>query len=171
MAQEDAIARLARQIDAAQKAERPLADFEHVALLRRQGAAELHRICAEFVASLNERLGRPAVNLAPAEFSPENLRESGANLVQIFTQGRLIQIAFEAPAQPVSTEKFLIPYVLEGELRFYNQELLERFEVRSRLVFYCVEQGRAGWRWFDWRTRRTGPVDRQVLTELLEALF
>ncbi len=171
MAQEDAIARLARQIDAAQKAERPLADSEQVALLRRQGAAELHRICAEFVTSLNERLGRQAVNLAPAEYSAENLRETGANLIQIFTQGRLIQIAFEAPAQPVSTEKFLVPYVLEGELRSYNQELLERFEVRSRLLFYCVEQGRAGWRWFDWRTRRTGPVDRQVLTELLEALF
>ncbi len=171
MAQEDRIARLARQIEAAQKAERPLADPEQLALLRRQGAGELHGICAEFVTSLNSRLGRQAVELAPAEYSPENLRETGANLIQILAEGRLIQIAFEAPAQPVSTEKFLVPYVLEGELRAYNQELLQRFEVRSRLLFYCVEQGRAGWRWFDWRTRKTGPVNGPMLAELMEALF
>ena len=71
-----------------------------------------------------------------------------------------MQIAFEAPSQLVSTEKFLVPYVLEGEVRTFNQKMLERFEVRSRLVFFCVDERTAGWRFFDWRTRHTGPVDR-----------
>ena len=57
MAQDDAIARLARQIDAARKAERFLVDPSEVAGVRRQGACELHRICAEFVSSVNGRLG------------------------------------------------------------------------------------------------------------------
>jgi hypothetical protein len=39
----------------------------------------------------------------------------GENLIQIGSQGREMQIAFEATSKLVSTEKFLVPYVLEGE--------------------------------------------------------
>jgi hypothetical protein len=49
--------------------------------------------------------------------------------------------------------------------------MLERFEVRSRLVFFCVDERTAGWRYFDWRTRHTGPVDRALLVSLMEPLF
>jgi hypothetical protein len=82
-----------------------------------------------------------------------------------------MQITFEAPPQPVSTEKFLIPYILEGEVRTYNQEMLQRFEVRSRMIFFCVEADGARWRFFDWRTRGTGVVDRMLLASLMEPLF
>ena len=41
-----------------------------------------------------------------------------------------MQIAFEAPRELVSTEKFLIPYVLEGEIRTYNQEMLKHFKIQ-----------------------------------------
>jgi hypothetical protein len=82
-----------------------------------------------------------------------------------------MQIVFEATGQLFSTEKFLVPYVLEGELRAYNQKMLERFEIRSRLLFYCVGEETTGWRYFDWRTRHTGPVDRQLLVSLMEPLF
>jgi hypothetical protein len=71
----------------------------------------------------------------------------------------------------VSTEKFAIPYVLEGEVRTCNQRMLERFDIRSLLLFFCVEQETAGWRFFDWRTLRTGPVDRELLVSLMEPLF
>ena len=171
MSQDDALVRLARQIDAARKAERLLVDADEVAGLRRRGASELHRICAEFVESVNSKLSEAVLDLSPPSFAPEQFREVGANLIQISTQGRAMQIAYEASAQLVSTEKFLVPYVLEGEVRTFNQKMLERFEVRSQMLFFCVEAGTAGWRFFDWRTRHTGPVDRALLVSLMEPLF
>jgi hypothetical protein len=171
MAQDDAIARLARQIDAARKAERFLVNADEVASLRRHGACELHRICADFVSSLNGNLSEATLDLAPATYQPESFREPGKNLIQIGSQGREMQIAFEAPSTLVSTEKFLIPYVLEGEVRTYNQRMLERFEIRSLMLFFCVEAGTADWRFFDWRSRRTGPVDHGLLVSLMKPLF
>ena len=171
MPQDDAVARLARQIDATRKAERFLVKTDEVASLRRQGAGELHRICAEFVSSVNSNLSEAVLDLSPSAYSPEMFREPGTNLIQISLQGRQMQIAFEATSQLVSTEKFLVPYVLEGEVRAYNQKMLERSEIRSLLLFFCGEQGTAGWRFFDWRTRHTGLVDRELLAKMMEPLF
>ncbi len=171
MNRDDAIIRLARQIDAARKAERFLVDAEEVAALRRRGAGELHRVCADFVASVNGNLSEPLLDLAPASYAPESFRERGANLIQISSQGRQMQIAFESAPNLVSTEKFPVPYVLEGEIRTYNQKMLESFEINSLLLFYCVEDGAAAWRSYDWRTRHTGPVDGDLLAGLMEPLF
>jgi hypothetical protein len=171
MAQDDAIARLARQIDAARKAERFLVNPDEIANLRRHGASELHRICADFVSSVNSNLSEAALDLAPATYAPESFREPGENLIQIGSQGRQMQIAFEAPSTLVSTEKFLVPYVLEGEVRTYNQRMLERFEIRSLPLYFCVEAGTADWRFFDWRNRHTGPVDHGLLVSLMKPLF
>jgi hypothetical protein len=171
MAEDDAIVRLARQIDAVRTAERFLVSAAEVAGLRRRGAAELHRICADFVSSVNGNLSQAGLDLSPTAYAPESFREPGVNLIQIGSQGRQIQIAFEAPAQAVSTEKFLVPYVLEGEVRAYNQRMLERFEIRSVPIFFCVEADSAGWRFFDWRTRHSGPVDTKWLARQMEPLF
>jgi len=171
MPQDDAVVRLARQIDAARKAERFLVKTDEVEALRRHGACELHRICADFASSVNSNLSEVSLDLSPAAYTPEMFREPGVNLIQIGSQGREIQIAFEASRELVSTEKFLVPYVLEGEVRAYNQKMLERFEVRGRLLFFCVEAGTASWRFFDWRTRHTGPVDRDLLARMMEPLF
>jgi len=99
MAPDDAIARLARQIDAAQKAERFLVNADEVASLRRHGACELHRICADFVSSVNSNLSEAALDLSPATYAPEWFREPGENLLQIGSQGRQMQIAFAAPSE------------------------------------------------------------------------
>jgi len=171
MAQDDAIAKLARQIDAARKAERYLVNADEVASLRRHGACELHRICSDFVSSVNSNLSEAALDLAPATYSPESFREPGENLIQIGSQGRQMQIAFEAPSKLVSSEKFLVPYVLEGEIRTYNQRMLERFEIRSLLLFFCVEGGSANWRFFDWKSRQTGPLDHELLVSRMKPLF
>jgi len=61
--------------------------------------------------------------------------------------------------------------VLEGEVRTFNQRMLEHFEIRSIMVFYCVEEDKAIWRFFDWRTRGTGAVGREMLAGLMERLF
>jgi hypothetical protein len=168
---DDAITRLARQIDLAERERRFLVNAEDVAALRRRAAAELHQVCAQFVAALNGRLSATAVDISPATYAPEMFRESGVNLIQIGSQGRELQIVFEAPPQLVSTEKFRIPYILEGELRAYNQKMLERFDIRTLLIFFCVELDTAAWRFFDWRTLRTGPVDGELLVNFMQPLF
>jgi hypothetical protein len=38
-------------------------------------------------------------------------------------------------------------------------------------VFFCVEAGHATWRFYDWKTRHTGPVDHERLATLMEMLF
>lgn len=171
MPPDDAIARLAKQIDAASRSERLVMNASAAASLRRQGACELHAICAELVASVNHELADSTLELSPAEYDAGMFRESGANLIQISSQGRQMQISFAAPLQVVSTEKFLIPYVLEGEVRTYNQKMLERFEIRNQLLFYCIENEQASWRYYDWRTARTGLLDRALLAGLMEPLF
>ena len=171
MAHDDSILNLARQIDATRKAERFLVNADEFPSVRRKGAVELHQICADFVTSVNNNLTEPALELSPASYAPEMFREPGVNLIQISSQGREVQIAFEATPTPFSTEKFLVPYTLEGEVRAYNQRMLERFEIRSQALFFCVQDGAADWRFFDWRTRHTGPVDRKFLATLMEPLF
>jgi hypothetical protein len=171
MSQEDLIARLARQIDTARKSEQFLVDASDVSALRRRGAAELHAICAEFVASVNSRLSGAELELSPPIYSAEMFRETAANVIQVGSQGRQVQITFHAPARLFSTDKFLVPYVLEGEVRAYNQKMLDRFEIRTELLFYCVEHGKAAWRFFDWRTRHTGLLGLDLLASLMGRLF
>jgi hypothetical protein len=171
MAQDDAIVRLAKQIEAARKSERFLVNAEEVAALRRQGACELHQICAEFVSSLNSRLSDSALELSPSTYAPEMFRESGVNIIQISSQGREMQATFQATPRLFSTEKFPIPYVLDGEVRTYNQRMLEHFEIRSHLLFFCLNEDAAVWRFFDWRGPRTASVDGDLLASLMERLF
>ena len=171
MPQDDAIARLAKQIDAARQSERFLVNGEEVAALRRQGAFQLHQICADFVASLNSRLAHATLELSPGAYAPEMFRETGQNLIQISSQGREIQIQFQATAPLFSTEKFLMPYILEGEIRPYNQRMLDRLEIRSYSLFFCVNQEGAVWRFHDWRIPHSAPLDRALLASLMERLF
>jgi hypothetical protein len=167
----DAIVRLAKQIDAARKTEPSAVSSEEVAALRRQGACRLHQIAAEFVSSVNSQLGDSALELTPPTYAPEMFREPGVNLIQIGSQGRQMQIAFQATPQLFSTEKFSVPYVLDGEVRTYNQGMLERFEIRSDLLFFCLNEHAAVWRFVDWRGGRTAAVDRDLLASLMGRLF
>jgi hypothetical protein len=171
MAQNDRFAGLARQIDAASKREHLAKTPDRIAALRRQGACDLHCLCLGFVQSVNRRLSNAVLELSPAAYSPEMFRASSVNLFQIGSGGREIHIAFQAPGELVSTEKFLSPYVLEGEVRAFNQQMLDRFDIRSQLLFCCLEEDRAFWHFFDWRTRHTGLFGEELLLSLMESLF
>src|SRR5262249_54989253 len=148
-----------KQIETARISERFLVNADEVSGLRRRGAAQLHKICADFVGSLNSRLSQGKLELSPPSYSVEMFREPGVNLIHMGSQGREMQILFQSPQNLFSTDKFLIPYVLDGELRVYNQKMLERFEVRTYSLFYCVNQEGAVWRFYDWRVPQTRPVD------------
>jgi hypothetical protein len=168
---DDLIGRLARSIDATKRAEYLQVSSDDVTALRRRGAAALYATCVEFVSTVNSRMSTVGLELSPGEFRAEAFRDIGPNLFQISSQGRQMQISFESPQQLISTDKFLIPYVLEGEIRTYNQRMLDHFEIRSQALYFCIEQDNAIWRFFDWRTRRTGPVTRDLLASLMEPLF
>jgi hypothetical protein len=171
MAEEEKIIRLAKQIESLTKRDQHLLLTEPEVLdIRRQGASQLHSICDGFVASVNRLLSPPVLELTPPEYSPEMFREFGVNLIQVNTQGRIVQIAFESTREVFSTEKFRVPYVLEGEVRAYNQEMLERTQIRSQALFFCLEQGRNAWHYYEWLHGRTGVFGRDQLVSLLERI-
>jgi len=171
MTPDDRIARLAQRIETrSRQDEHQLLRAAEVAALRRQGAGQLHAICADFADSVNRLLPRAVLELAPPEYAADLFREPGVNLMQIAAEGRLVQISFQATSDLYSTEKFLTPYILDGEVRTYNQEMLERVEVQSQALFFCVEHSGNAWRFVDWRTNATGFLDRQFLVSLFERL-
>jgi hypothetical protein len=168
----DRLRRLASRIDRlAAKDEEALERARLVAAQRREAASELHNICRHFVQALNAHVAKVQVALDPPQFAVERMDETGKALFQINVRGRLIQIEFGATGPLISTEEFRIPYILEGEIRCFNQDLLERESVDERLLFCCLENGRTLWRYFDARTYRSGPFDQDFLIGLLEQLL
>jgi hypothetical protein len=166
------LSKLARTIDAlADKDEAQLARVRKVAELRREAAAQLYATCASFVGGLNALLSRTRISLDPPEYHRGSFREEEPNLMQINVRGRLLQIEFRATDELTSTEEFRIPYVLEGSIRSFNQQLLDQDLMREHALFYCLEGGRSYWRYFDERTYRSGPVNEEYLTGLLEELI
>jgi len=91
-------------------------------------------------------------------------------LMQIQVRGRILQIEFEATPELLSTEDFRIPYTLAGAIRAFNQELLDKDVVEEQLIFYTLEKRKGMWRFFDPRTYRSGPLDREYLVSLMEQL-
>jgi hypothetical protein len=163
---------LAQSIDAlAEKDESFLRHAREIAALRRTAAAGLYAICSDFVDSLNRLLSRSEMILDPFGFPPEAFQEDAKNLFQINVQGRILQVEFEASPELVSTEDLRIPYILQGGVRAFNQELLDRSLIEEQLLFYTLEKDRKMWRFFDPRTYRSGPFDQEYLTSLMEQLI
>jgi hypothetical protein len=165
------IKRLAKNLDAlASKDELTINRAREIGAMRRQAALELHGICAGFIGDLNQLLSEIDLEFDPEEYRPENFQDDGVNLFQINARGRILQIKFESTPEPISTEEFRIPYILAGAVRCFNQQLLEKDLIEEQLLFYTIEKSRHLWRFFDARTYRSGPVDADYLTGLMEHL-
>ena len=164
--------RLAENVETlAKRDELALSQAREILEQRHVAAHELHSICVQFVASINELLSQPLVQLAPAELAPGGFLEDGNNLFQINTSGRILQVEFKATAELISTEEFRVPYTLEGTVRAFNQSLLDKDLIEEQLLFYTLEDHRKMWRFFDARTYRTGPFDREYLISLMENII
>ena len=164
--------RLADSIDAlAQKDEGFLRRAREIAALRQVAAADLYAICADFVGSVNRLLAHTEVVLDPPGYRADSFQEEQANLVQINVRGRILQISFSATPELVSTEDFRVPYTLEGAVRAFNQELLDKDLIEEQLIFYTMEHHKKMWRFFDARTYRSGPFDQEYLIGLMEQLL
>jgi hypothetical protein len=172
-ARQDRLQQLARSIDALAEEDGLLFQrAEQMGETRRKAAVELHRVCASFARKLNALLKSADLVLDPPDYEAERFRDAGVNLFQLNVRGRILQIEFEATPELISTENFRVPYTLEGAVRCFNQQLLERDLIEEQLLFYCVEKGGAAmWRFFDGRTYRTGPFDEDYLLSLMEQLL
>jgi len=164
--------RLAASIEAlAEKDALLLGHARDTADLRRSAALELHGICASFVESLNRLLTNTAIILDPPEYSEEAFSEDSPNLIQINASGRILQVSFACTDDLVSTEDFRIPYTLAGSIRAFNQRMLDKDLIEEQLLFFTLEKHRARWRFFDSRTYRSGPFDREYLISVMEQLI
>jgi len=169
---EDRLKRLAQKIERmAEHDEFLLAKAQRVVAVRRAAAMALYGICSVLVNGLNRQMTNFKVDLSPDEFTPETFRDTGVNLVQINFNGRLVQFAFESTDETVSTEYFSSPYVLQGAIRWFNQELLEERGIEEEQIFYCWNEKSGGtWRWMDPKSRRVGYLDGDHLMGVLERL-
>jgi len=164
--------RLAENIEAlAEKDERFLRRAHEVAALRRAAAADLYAICADFVGSVNRLLKHQEVELDPDVYAADSFQDEALNLVQINVRGRILQISFLATPELISTEEFRVPYTLNGTVRAFNQELLDKDIIEEQLIFYTLENDKKMWRFFDARTYRSGPFDQEYLIGLMEQLL
>jgi hypothetical protein len=161
--------KLAERIEAlAQKDERAEAYAREISDMRNAAAAEIYAICTEFVSGLNRLLVCPEVIIDPAEPVPEDHPHC---LIQINVRGRILQVEYDYTPELVSTEDFRVPYTLAGSVRAFNQELLEKDLIEEQLIFFTLEEHRRMWRFFDPRTYRSGPLDREYLVSLMEQLI
>jgi len=164
--------RLAEKIDAlSDQDEIRLRHYREMGALRRAAAGDLHAICADFVNSVNRLLARSELELDPRTFSESAFHEDSPNLIQINVRGRILQVSFVATPDLVSTEDFRIPYTLQGSIRAFNQELLDKDIIEEQLVFYTIEKEKKMWRFFDSRTYRSGPFDQEYLISVMEQII
>jgi hypothetical protein len=163
---------LARKIEAvAQKDLEQVRKAQEAVRLRGSAAAELHAFCRELVETINRLLAKPLVELSPAEYTPESFHEDGPNVFQINVSGRIVQLDFRATEAPSSTEKLATPYVLEGAVRAFNQELLDLSLVPEQQLFCCPQAGKLNWVWFDPHSQRAWPLNQDRLISLLGRLM
>jgi hypothetical protein len=169
---QDRLQRLAKSIEAIEERDREMVvESSLVDHLRAEGAANLYKLCREFVDDLNRRLPEPALMLDPPEWTEESFHESGPNLIQISLRGRLLQFEYESTDEPYSTEDFRHRYVLRGDVRSFNQNFLEHDTVDEQEIYYCPQDDGAFWHFFDVRTYRTGRVSLDYLAAELERLL
>ncbi|HBY60954.1 MAG TPA: hypothetical protein DEH78_14120 [Solibacterales bacterium] len=165
---QDRLRKLAERLEREAAAdEELLKKAREVEAARRGASAELFAVCHAFVGAVNSLLTTLRLELSPETFPPEAFRDTGVNLIQINARGRLIQIVFESTPALSSTELFRTPYVLQGSVRWFNQDFIDTTGIEEEQVFYCIGQG---WRFQNVRTRRSGPFDHEHLIQLMEQL-
>ena len=120
---------------------------------------------------MNRLLTHQDMELDPESYSADAFQDEAVNLIQINVRGRILQISFLATAELVSTEEFRVPYTLNGTVRAFNQELLDKDIIEEQLIFYTLENDKKMWRFFDARTYRSGPFDQEYLISLMEQLL
>jgi hypothetical protein len=171
-ASDERLKRLADHIDRlVDKDEEMLRRERETDQVRRSAAAQLHAVCASFVADLNKLVTRTEVRLDPEIFPEDTYDPEACSLIQVQVRGRILQVTFTATPGLASTEEFRVPYILEGSVRAFSQDTLDKDLIEEQMLFYTLESRRNLWRYFDTRTYRSGAFDREYLTTLMEKVI
>jgi hypothetical protein len=169
---DDQLEALARKIEAVAKLDQQrIRQANDYARLRTRAAVELHQICRKLAGGLNQLTAEPLVDLSPSDFSGDVFRDNGPNVFQINVSGRIVHLEFRSTETLTSTEKYAVPYILEGAVRAFNQELLELSVVPEQLLFCTIQRDNLNWVSFDPRTQRSAPLDQARLISLLDRLM
>ena len=168
---EPRLRRLAEKIDRlAEKDEQTLEYARHIRSIRVAAAEEIFRLCSSFVDAVNELVRHGEVVLDPPNYAAGDFQEDAVNLIQMNVRGRILQVEFQTTPELVSTEEFRVPYTLQGFVRGFNQELLDRNRIEEQLIFYTLEKPKAMWRYFEARTYHSGPFGLEYLIKLMEQI-
>jgi hypothetical protein len=164
--------KLADSIDAlVEKDNRAIEAARSIETKRVLAAVELHRIFRGFVDSVNRLAKKASLVLDPEEFDESMFLDSDQNFFQIHVRGRILLVTFGPPFEILSTENFREPYILEGMVRCFNQELLEHESIEEHQIFCCLNGSATGWRFSKAHTYQTGPVDEAYLASVFESLL
>ncbi len=138
---------------------------------RRQAVRKLWETCRNFADQLNKYAGDDKIELSPNQ-PPNDCPDEQAVELILNVRGRVLLLDLRAPANLISSDNFKRPYILEGDVRFFNQELLESNRVEEHSIFFCPDEGpRGDWLFWNVRTYKIGPVDENYFASLLEQIL
>lgn len=139
--------------------------------LRRQGGSELFGMCKRLALSLNDLLSNAVAVVTPDDFTVDGFEDKAMHLVQISINGRILQLTYQPTAELEAIDHIRVPYTLEGSVRWFNQDMIERDDVRDHGLYYCVNGDKGDWRFVDPISRKLGSVTEEYLIGLLEQLL
>ncbi len=138
---------------------------------RTQAVQRLWETCRSFASQLNAFAPEDKIELSPSE-APADFPDDQTLELMLNVRGRVLLVALRAPSNLVSSDNFKKPYILEGDVRFFNQELLENDRVEEHGIFFCPNEGReGGWLYWNVRTYRSGVADEDYFASLLEQIL
>jgi len=142
-----------------------------IAEKRMQALLMLWEVCRNFADHLNRHIGQERVDLAPSD-PPVDISEDSSVQLLLNLRGRVLLLDIRTPSDLVSSDNFRKPYILEGEVRFFNQKLLDEERVEEHAVFFCHEEGpRGAWLYWNSRSYTSGRLDEDYLAGLLEQIL
>ena len=170
--QQDRLKKLARKLDSVAAEDLLRMERERQAQeTRKKAAAQLHGLCAEFVLAMNRLVDAVHLELTPEEFQSDGLSETHVYLFQLSVSGRVIQFTFRGTAELEATEELRVPYTMEGSVRWFNQEMLERDDIKEHRLYYCLDKSGNEWRYVDAPAHRMKPVHEEYIAGLVEQLI
>ncbi len=176
---DDRLRRLALKIEELRRKDDAAASRRHEIERQREGAVrELHELCTRFAERLNSYVREDRLEVTPEELLQEIPSDCRLQFM-MNVRGRVLLIDLEAPSSQVSTELFRKPYIVQGEVRFFNQEYLENARIEEHGLFFCPGEGpresdgrrRGAWLFWNGRTYKSGAVDENYLAGLMEELM
>ena len=171
-ARDDRFQKLSRRIEELRRKDEAAQERRSQICKRRAEAIhQLWHICSGFARHLNSYIEHDPLHLSPSD-PPGDFPENSQLQLLMNVRRRILLLDIGAPAALVGNDNFKKPYILEGEVRLFNQELLEEERVEEHGIFFCPGEGSQGaWMYWNGRTYKSGHVDETYLASLLDQIL